>query len=152
MRRLAFAFLLALAGCSAADDFDKFKFVEDGGHDLAGGDMAGTLPGFGEACNGMCQPGASAPARPLMCETMFGGRMIPNGDCTRACIIGAAVACTDYGEAVCGHVEGMDVCLRACDPTLGHNCRAGFACCANNNVTTGPGACAPANTDFCGAH
>jgi hypothetical protein len=149
MRGLAFAFLALVTfdGCSAVDDFSKFKFADDGGStDMAGG----ALPGFGEACTNECAPGQSAPTRPLMCYTMFGSRMVPGGDCTRSCIPGLAISCTDYGDAVCAHVEGMDVCLRGCNPTMGHNCRTGYDCCANMTSTTGPGACAPTGTDFCG--
>lgn len=151
MRGPAFAFLASalLCACSAVDDFGKFHFVEDGGH--PGGDMAGGgLPGFDEACTTACAPGPSAPARPLMCYMMFGTRPVPGGDCTRTCVAGLPISCTDYGEAVCRRVENMDVCLRSCNPSLGHNCRSGFDCCASGMPTTGQGACAPANTDFCG--
>jgi hypothetical protein len=155
MCRSAFAFLLAstvaLASCSAVDDFGKFHFADGGSGDMTVVDMTGAgLPGFGEACTTECTPGPSAPSRPLMCLQMFGPRQIPGGECTRACVAGSVISCTDYGDAVCAHVEGMDVCLRGCNPALGHNCRSGFDCCANQQPTTGPGACAPTNTDYCG--
>lgn len=161
MRWFVFASLLStaaiLGACSAADDFGKFKFADDGGAssgDLSGGDMSGgdlamsSQPGFGEACTDVCAPGN--PLRPLMCYKMFGTRMVPGGECTRTCTPGSALSCSDYTDAVCATVESTNICLRACDPSLGRNCRTGFSCCAGQMVVTGPGACAPTNTDYCG--
>ena len=44
-------------------------------------------------------------------------------------------------------VQGSSVCLPIC---TGGGCRTDYACCANRNPTTGPGACAPLASDFCG--
>ncbi len=150
MRSLAFASLLVIAGivgaCSAVDNFNKFTFTDGG----ASGDMLG-LPGFGQPCTDSCAPGATA-SQPLMCFHMFGSRTIPGGICTRTCTMAAGqAACADYGldVAACATVEGMDVCLPRCDPSLGRNCRTGFSCCANMNVVTVAGACAPTQTNLC---
>jgi hypothetical protein len=134
----------ALGACTAVDDFRKFKFVDDGGT----GDLAGTLPGFGQPCTTDCaQPN---PLRPLTCFHMFGSRTIPGGICTRSCSTAAgAVACADFPDAACVTVENVDVCLPRCDPSVGRNCRTGFSCCDSNNVVTGPGTCAPTMTDLC---
>ena len=150
MRSLAFASLVLVAAsagaCSAVDNFDKFKFVDDGGTDggTAGVDMS--LPGFGQPCTDQCQ---ASPLRPLMCLKMLGSRPIPGGMCTRACTITGAISCSDYPDAVCVHVESMDVCLPRCDPSQNRTCRTGLSCCDNQNVVTGPGACAPSTTDLC---
>jgi hypothetical protein len=48
---------------------------------------------------------------------------------------------------MCLTVEGKSVCLPTCS---GGGCREGFDCCADRQETTGPGACAPHDTDFCG--
>src|SRR5438270_7004254 len=125
MRSLAFASLVlaaAAVACSAVDNFDKFKFVQDAGPD----DLAMGLPGFGQPCTDQCQVGNAL--RPLMCVKMLGSRTVPNGMCTRGCTIGGAISCSDYADAVCTHVEGMDVCLQHCDPSTGRNCRTGFSC------------------------
>jgi hypothetical protein len=151
MRSLAFASLVigaAIFGaCSAVDDFTRFSFTDGGG----GGDMAGTLPNFGQPCTDACAPGASAPARPLTCVKMIGSRSVPNGICTRTCIAGSVVSCSDYGigAADCVTVENTDLCLPHCDPSIGRNCRTNFSCCANHNVVTTMGACAPSTTDLC---
>ncbi len=152
MRSFAFASLVAVAAvfgaCSAVDNFTKFTFVDGGG----GGDMTGAqLPGFGQQCTDTCAPGASAPSRPLMCVKMFGSRMVPGGICTRTCTAGSIISCSDYGTGVadCVTVEGMDLCLPHCDPSIGRNCRTNFSCCANHNVVTTMGDCAPSTTDLC---
>ena len=51
--------------------------------------------------------------------------------------------------ADCVTVENMDVCLPHCDPSLGRNCRTNYSCCANHNVVTAAGDCAPSTTDLC---
>ncbi len=148
MRSFAFASILAaaaLGACTAVDNFDDFKFVSDGGT----GDLAGTLPGFGQPCTDACQAGTLG--RPLMCFKSFGPVSVPGGICTRSCSMGAGViACSDYPEAVCTTVENMDVCLPRCDVSQGRTCRPGFACCAGNVMVQGPGACAPPTTNLCG--
>ena len=152
MRSFAFASLVVAAAvfgaCSAVDDFNKFTFDDGGG---GGGDMAGALPGFGQACTDSCAPGASAPSRPLMCAKMIGSRTVPGGICTRTCTAGSIISCSDYGVGVadCVHVEGMDLCLPHCDPSIGRNCRTNFSCCANQAVVTMMGTCAPSTTDLC---
>ncbi|MDB4968551.1 MAG: hypothetical protein JWN44_4240 [Myxococcales bacterium] len=147
MRQLACASLILAAlfgACSAVDNFDKFKFVDDGG--TTGVDMS--PPGFGDVCAGQCQ--VVNPQRPLSCFTAFGSRTIPGGMCTRTCTLGSGLlACNDYPDSTCVHVEGMDVCLPRCDPSQSRNCRTGLSCCANNNVVSNAGACAPATTDLC---
>jgi hypothetical protein len=153
MRNLAFASLVAVAAlvgaCSAIDDFNKFTFSDGGAvnTDMGGG----SLPGFGQACVDVCGPGAGAAAgRALTCFHMFGGRSIPGGMCTRTCTVGA-IGCLEYGAngADCVTVEGIAVCLPHCDATIGRNCRSNFSCCANNNVVTTAGDCAPSTTDLC---
>jgi hypothetical protein len=141
---LALALAALFAACTAIDDFNKFKFVTDGG---SGGDML-ALPGFGQACTDSCaQP---VPLRPLMCVHMIGNRTVTGGICTRTCTAGAgAAACSDFSDAVCVTVESTDLCLPHCDASLGRNCRTGFSCCDNHNVVTGAGACAPPTTDLC---
>jgi hypothetical protein len=150
MRNLAFASLVTFAAlvgaCTAIDDFNKFHF-SDGG---AVGDM-GPFPGFGAPCVDVCDPGAGATSgRSLTCFHMLGSRSVPGGMCTRTCTPGVA-ACSDYGVAAadCVTVEGIAVCLPHCDATLGRGCRTGFSCCANNNVVTNAGDCAPSTTDLC---
>jgi hypothetical protein len=130
-------FVALLGGCTAVDNFDKFTFVD-----------AGTLPGFGQACMTDCaQPN---PLRPLMCYHMFGSRNVPGGMCTRSCTASLGpLACSDFPDAACVTVEGMDVCLLRCDPSIGRNCRNNYSCCANHTVVTGPGTCAPTESDVC---
>jgi hypothetical protein len=148
MRSAAFASLFLVAAligaCTAVDDFSKYKFVEDAGTDDLGG-----LPSFGQACSDVCATGP-APSRPLSCFKMFGNKTVPGGMCTRSCnaVLGA-VACNDYPDAVCATVEGMDVCLPRCDPTVGRNCRNNYSCCDSMMVVAGPGACAPTTTNLC---
>ena len=113
--------------------------------------MGRPLPGFGQACVDICDPGAGATSgRSLTCFHMFGSRSVPGGMCTRTCTPGVA-ACSDYGVAAadCVTVEGIAVCLPHCDSTLGRNCRTNFSCCANHNVVTAAGDCAPSTTDLC---
>jgi len=147
MRSLAFAAICAaalLGACSAVDDFRKFKFIDDGGAN----DLPAALPGFGQACTDTCaQP---EPTHPLSCYHMFGSRPVPGGMCTRSCTPAlGVVACSGLPNAICVTVEGADVCLPLCDPSIGRNCRTDYACCANHTVVTGPGACAPTTTDLC---
>src|SRR5439155_4505512 len=112
---LAFASLVlvaaSLGACSAVDNFEKFKFVQDAGAD----DLAMGLPGFGQPCTDQCQVGNAL--RPLMCLKMLGSRTIPGGMCTRGCTIGGSISCSDYPDAVCTLVESTDVCLPRCDPS-----------------------------------
>jgi hypothetical protein len=147
MRSLAFASLLfaaALGACSAVDNFDKFKFVDDGG---TGGDMTGQPPGFGQPCTDQCQTAVAS--RPLTCLKTINGETIPGGMCTRQCSPGTAIACSEYPDAVCTHIESMDLCLPRCDASLGRGCRTGLACCDNRHIVSLAGACAPPNTDLC---
>jgi hypothetical protein len=135
--RLVFALLSTLAaGCTAIDDFDRFTF----------GDM-GPLPGFGEPCNGQCAVGNVD--RPLECYSKIGDRDVPGGMCTRACNILLLTSCSDYPDAVCVHVQGIDICLQRCNPSINVNCRTGFSCCDSMQPVNGPGACAPPETDLC---
>ncbi|HXU72714.1 MAG TPA: hypothetical protein VN947_25505 [Polyangia bacterium] len=152
MRSLAFAslvFIAAAAGaCSAIDDFNKFTFSDGGGVNT---DMGGLLPAFGQACVDACDPGPGAVAgRALTCFHMFGSRSVPGGMCTRTCTPGAA-ACIDYGVGVadCVTVEGIALCLPHCDATMARGCRSNYECCANHNVVTNAGDCAPSQTDLC---
>jgi hypothetical protein len=136
--------LAALVGaCTAIDNFNHFSFVYDAGAE----DML-PEPNFGQACSDTCaQP---VPSRPLMCLHMIGSRTAQGGICTRTCTASAgAAACSDFADAVCVTVEGMDLCLPHCDPSVGRNCRTGYACCDNHNVITTAGACAPPTTDLC---
>ena len=113
--------------------------------------MGGALPKFGQACVDTCDPGPGASAgRALTCFNMIGSRSVPGGMCTRTCTPGAT-GCIDYGVGVadCVTVEGIALCLPHCDATLGRNCRTGFGCCANGNVVTNAGDCAPSTTDLC---
>jgi hypothetical protein len=149
MRSLAFAslvFAAALAGaCTAVDNFNDFKFVDGGGSR----DLGGQLPGFGQPCTDSCAPGPVL-SRPLSCFTQIGGKTVPGGICTRTCTASAgAVACSDYPDSLCVTVENTDLCLPRCDPSMGRGCRTGFGCCMGGNVVTGPGACAPTQTNLC---
>jgi hypothetical protein len=84
-----------------------------------------------------------------MCVKMLNNVTVPGGMCTRQCVAGTLTSCNDYPDALCGHVEGMDVCLQRCDPSLGRNCRTGFSCCDNQHVVTVAGLCAPTQSDLC---
>ena len=152
MRGFAFASLIVvvvgLGACSAIDDFRKFSF-SDGGVDT---DMNGNLPGFGQACTDTCDPGPGAAlGRPLTCFHTFGSRTVPGGMCTHTCTPGTIASCSDLGVGVadCVVVEGIAVCLPRCDPSMGHNCRPNYSCCANNSVVTMMGDCAPSEADIC---
>ncbi|HEX9104071.1 MAG TPA: hypothetical protein VF997_17790 [Polyangia bacterium] len=150
MRNFAFASLVVavavIGACSAVDDFTKFKF-SDGG---ATGDMNGALPEFGQACVDACAVGAD-PAHPLSCYHMFGMIAVPGGICTHSCNPASVVSCAGIGIGVadCVTVENTDVCLPHCDPSVGRNCRTNYSCCANHNVVTDVGDCAPSTTDLC---
>lgn len=152
MRNSAFASLVVVAAvlgaCSAVDDFTKFTFTDGGGG--VNTDMGGALPEFGQACVDACAVGPD-PTRPLMCFHMFGSRTVPGGMCTRDCIVGSAISCTNLGigAADCVTVENMALCLPHCDPSLGRNCRNNYSCCANHAVVTDAGNCAPSTTDLC---
>lgn len=151
MRSLAFAAIVVLAAvlgaCTAVDNFNDFKFV-DGGVDAAS-DMPGQLPGFGQPCTDTCAPG-TVPNRPLSCFRTFGSVPVPGGICTHSCMASTgAISCSDLPDSACVTVENMDVCLPRCDLSLGKNCRNNFSCCANGNTVTGPGACAPTQTNLC---
>jgi hypothetical protein len=144
MRILAFASLVLLASaCSAVDNFDRFKFVNDGGNN----DFTRNLPGFGEACTGTCDVGNAS--RPLQCLTTLNGQSFPGGICTRACTLGMLGSCSDYPDAVCVHIENQDLCLPRCDPSLNRNCRLNYACCDAGHQVTIAGACAPPDTNLC---
>lgn len=150
MRSLAFASVVLIAAfvgaCTAIDNFNDFKFVHDGG---SGGDMPSSLPGFGQPCTDTCAPG-NVLNRPLSCFKMFGGVPVPGGICTHSCMASAgAISCSDLPDSACVTVENMDVCLPKCDVSAGRSCRTSFGCCANGNQVTGPGACAPTQTNLC---
>jgi hypothetical protein len=151
MRSFAFASLLVVAAlfgaCSAVDDFRKFTFTDGGSVDT---DMGGVLPEFGQPCVDTCAVGPD-PARPLMCVHSFGSRSAPGGICTRTCSVGSVISCSNFGVGVadCVTIESMDLCLPHCDPSIGRNCRTNYSCCANHNVVTNAGDCAPSTTDLC---
>ena len=151
MRSFAFASLVVVAAafgaCSAVDDFRKFSFADGGG---ALDDMGTGLPEFGQACVDSCAVGPD-PTHPLMCFHSFGSRTAPGGICTRTCSASVAASCVSLGlgAADCVTVENMDVCLPHCDPSVGRNCRTNYSCCANHNVVTNAGDCAPSATDLC---
>lgn len=142
-----FALALLLGACSGFDDFGPFRF--DGGvaTDGPGMDLTNSSP-FGAACtaNSCMQYNLS---RPVSCVTMMAGTNFPGGMCTRPCIPGAA-ACTDYPDAVCEQLNGVDYCLPRCVGG-GPACRPGYDCCINNGkVSPGEqGACAPADSNLC---
>jgi hypothetical protein len=150
MRNFAFASLVVVAAlfgaCSAVDDFRKFTFTDGGSVDT---DMGGVLPEFGQPCVDTCAVGPD-PARPLMCVHSFGSRSAPGGICTRTCSVGSVISCSNFGVGVadCVTIESMDLCLPHCDPSIGRNCRTNYSCCANHNVVTNAGDCAPSTTDL----
>jgi hypothetical protein len=154
MRNFAFASMIVVAGilgaCSAVDDFTKFTFADGGSVNT---DMGGAnLPGFGQSCVDSCDPGPGATlGHSLTCFHDFGGKTVPGGMCTRTCTAGAVGACSDLGvdAADCVTVEGIAVCLPRCNPMIGRNCRTNYSCCANHNVVTDAGDCAPSTTDVC---
>jgi hypothetical protein len=138
----------ALGACSAVDNFNRFHFVSDGGTDLAGADMTPALPTFGQACVDQCA--SPSPMHALTCFHMFGQISAPGGICTHSCNAQLGnLGCSDVPDANCVTVEGMDVCLPRCDPSLGKNCRPNYGCCANGQVVTGQGSCAPTDTNLC---
>jgi hypothetical protein len=151
MRNFAFASLVVVAAligaCSAVDDFRKFTFADGGAVDT---DMGSGLPEFGQACVDSCAAGPDA-AHPLQCFRMFGSRTAPGGICTHTCSAGVISSCLGLGTgaADCVTVENMDVCLPHCDLSVGRNCRTNYSCCANHNVVTNAGDCAPSTTDLC---
>ena len=159
MRGLAFASLLLAAlapgGCSAIDDFSKFKFADDLGVGMGGdmavgaADMAAAVdmtpvsgaPGFGDPCTTVCAVG-------LTCFKEFGGKApAPGGICTRSC---ALTDCTGLANATCVSLNNLQVCMPRCNPSQNQSCRPSYLCCDGNSQTTGMGACSPPNTDFCG--
>jgi hypothetical protein len=148
VRSLAFASLVCLGAlvgaCTAVDNFNDFHFVDGGGV----GD-GGQLPGFGQACTDTCAPGPVA-NRPLSCFTQIGGKPAPGGICTHSCTASiGAITCGDLPDAVCVTVENTDLCLPRCDLSMGRGCRKDYSCCAAGNTVTGPGACAPSQTNLC---
>ena len=136
-----------IGACSAVDDFRKFTFADGGAVDT---DMGSGLPEFGQPCVDNCAVGPDT-THPLQCFHMFGGRTVPGGICTHACTVGSAASCIAFGigAADCVTVENMDICLPHCDPSVGRNCRTNYSCCANHNVVTNAGDCAPSTTDLC---
>lgn len=138
----------AIAGaCSAVDDFGNFTFTDGA---AGGSDLGEALPGFGQPCVDACAVGPDV-SRPLMCFHMFGSRTVPGGMCTRSCSVASAASCLTLGveAADCVTVENMDLCLPRCNPSGGRNCRTGYSCCAQHNVVTDAGDCAPSTTDLC---
>ena len=154
MRNSAFASLLAVAAvvgaCSAVDDFTKFTFTDAGAVDTDMG--AGGLPGFGQPCTGTCAIGPE-PTHPLTCFSAFGSVTVPGGICTHTCTLPGAAGCTGLGsgEADCVLIENTQVCLPQCNPNGGKSCRnsIGWGCCANRNVVTNTGDCAPTMSNLC---
>jgi hypothetical protein len=139
--RLLISLSLALCACTAVDNFSQFKFVDaSSDHDMV------NHPKFGEACtvNDCASPTSTLP---LVCFTHFGTKAVPSGMCTRLCSLASLTACADVnGE--CVTIENMNICLPRCRGSL-TDCRPGYACCANHMVVTGPGECAPTDTDLC---
>ena len=149
MRSLAFASIVVaaalLGACTAVDNFNDFHFVDGG----AVRDMTGAPPGFGQPCTDSCAPGSVA-NRPLSCVKTLGSIPVPGGICTHSCQASlGTIGCSDLTDASCVTVENMDVCLPHCDPSVGRNCRTNYSCCANHNVVTNAGDCAPSTTDLC---
>lgn len=105
-------------------------------------DDAGSMS-FGAACSGSCLNG-------LTCFTMAGtpGNMavLQDGLCSRTC----AGPSDCPADTLCGTVEGMMLCLSSCNPSATVGCRSGYSCCSDKAIVTGPGACGPTSSNFCG--
>jgi hypothetical protein len=109
--------------------------------------MAYAAGAFGDPCDPAqpmpCQPGQSAPNRPLTCQTQLAGHPVPGNICTRDCIIGPS-ACSDYGNAACAPfgLGQTNYCVPTCNVPAAP-CRAGLICCAPDGhpVTSGNGGC-----------
>lgn len=144
----ALALAVATIGCSAVDDFGRFRFVSDGSSDgmmtLDGGasDLAGTPGEVGAACT------TTSCAVGLTCFTMAGNQTLQGGFCSRTCDPNVAVGCPPGSE--CGTVEGFSLCLPRCDASQGIACRPSYSCCHSQMIVQGPGACAPTGSNFCG--
>lgn len=122
---------LALACCNT--QLELVPPLSDGA--VSDGDAAAA----GAPCSGAC-------ADELTCFTMAGSATLPDGLCSRTCAAG-----TDCPSGMqCGTIEGVMLCLPACDPSAGVGCRSGYSCCSNQLIATGPGACAPPSSNFCG--
>jgi hypothetical protein len=151
MSRLVLGALLA-CGCTAIDDFGKFKFVDggDGGADGSAGDLAATATGnFGQPCNQGFTCNAGPTGAPLDCN-----RDLPGTMCTRACDHLTSPLCVDFGagKADCVPTPDGDLCLPTCF-TVENNfpCRdSNYICCGANNMPkpNGPGVCGP-TTGMC---
>ena len=153
MRGFAFASLLVLAAtlgaCSAVDDFRKFTFTDGGtGRRRHEREPARLRP----AVHRQLRPRRRRRARPpahLLPHVRLAHR--PGRHVHARVHAGTVASCSDYGIGVadCVVVEGIAVCLPHCDPSIGRNCRTNYSCCANNNVVTTSGDCAPSEADLC---
>jgi hypothetical protein len=142
MRSFLVAAALALAGCTAVDDFGKFQVGD------AAADSAPVPTGaFGEPCNMMTQPPCEhGPGTfTLTCHTE-----LPNSMCTRVCDPGVVgvVPCNDYGPGRAGCVQlpspSNFLCMPSCHNSVNAECPPNYNCCNMGGVTSGPGVCVPA--------
>lgn len=119
--------------------------VPDLAGDLAAAaDMTQPMAEVGGACAGSCAGG-------LTCYTMTGtpGNMtsLPGGFCSKPC---AGPSDCPASSAQCATIEGTQLCVPNCNPSLGVSCRSGYSCCANQQVVSGMGGCGPTSSNFCG--
>lgn len=167
-RKIAWLALLVVGGCrfelfgvdagggtdgggSSAQDLAAGVALADGSggaNDLAGdlasaADMTQSTPEVGAACTGSCAGG-------LTCYTMTGspGNMtpLPGGFCSKPC----AGPGDCPASAQCGTIEGAQICVPTCNPSMGVSCRSGYSCCANQQIVTTMGGCGPTSSNFCG--
>jgi hypothetical protein len=95
-----------------------------------------------------CTIGGNECLLPETCFTDFAMRTFPGGFCTKPCSLSSAAdSCIPLG-GVCQPVQGVGLCLPACQP--GATCRLNYGCCDGHGVVSGPGFCAPVTMDFCG--
>lgn len=134
------AVAMSTTGCSAIDDFGRFRFTADGAYD-DGGSLDAAVGAIGEPC-----PTASCPTG-LTCFMHAGAATLPDGLCSRTCDPSLG-DCPPGSE--CATVEGVSLCLARCDPSTGRTCRTGYSCCMAKLVVQGPGACSPTGSNFCG--
>jgi hypothetical protein len=96
-----------------------------------------SAPQYGASCMGTCSGG-------LTCFTSVGpagtGHDLANGLCTKPC---QHPADCPAASAQCAMLHGSPFCLAACNPFAGIDCLPGYACCANSQIVSGPGVCAP---------
>ncbi len=100
---------------------------------------APTPGALGDAC-GACVSGLSCYSGTTPTNADF-----PGGMCSRAC-----TAAADCPGGDCVTFEATSLCAASCNPSAGVTCRAGYACCANQQVVTGAGTCVPTGSGICG--